>query len=173
MKLVLLSLLLFSSCRPRRDLSQYSQEDPRSNLVSTIAIGNPQFASQLKSGFYQVEEGGWRWASGTFTVELRAPFASQKLGAILTLKANLPDILYSKTGPIEMSAKLNQTKLPKMLFDKSGEAIYKVEISPAAMSADQIVVEFKTDKFLPPNTFPNDGRELAMIVSTISLETKK
>ena len=72
-----------------------------------------------------------------------------------------------------MSAKLNQTKLPKMRFDKSGEAIYKVEISPAAMSADQIVVEFKTDKFLPPNTFPNDGRELAMIVSTISLETKK
>ena len=104
---------------------------------------------------------------------MRPPFASQKLGATLTLKGNLPEILFSKTGPIHLSAKLNQTELPKLQFTKVGDLLYQVDVPAAALSADQILVEFTADKSLPPNTFPNDGRELALIVTSISLDTKK
>jgi len=173
LRLLLVALLLITSCRPKRDLSQYTQEDPKSGLVSNLNVGNPKHATQIKSGFHQVEEGGWRWVSGKFVVELRPPFASQKLGATLTLKGNLPEILFSKTGPIHLSAKLNQTELPKLQFTKVGDLLYQVDVPAAALSADQILVEFTADKSLPPNTFPNDGRELALIVTSISLDTKK
>ncbi len=173
LKLLLIGLLLLGSCRPRRDLSQYVQEDPKSNLVSRLRVADPKYASQILEGFFQVEEGGWRWVTNKFKVELRPPFASQKLGARLELKANLPDVVFSRTGPITLSAKLNQTVLPSQTFKSTGEVLYAVDVPPAAMAADQIVVEFSTDKFLPPNTFPNDGRQLAFIVTAISLDTKK
>lgn len=173
LRLLLVVVILTTSCRPRRDLSQYTKEDPKSSLTSSIEVGNPKHAAQLKSGFHNVEEGGWRWVAGKFTVELRAPFASQKVGATLTLRGNLPDVLISRTGPIQLSAKLNQTQLAAQPFKTAGDIVYKVDIPPAALSADQILVEFTSDKFLPPNTFPNDGRDLALIVSAISLETKK
>lgn len=173
LKLLLAAALLMSACRPRRDLSQYTKEDPKSNLSAKLEASDTTHAAQFLSGFHQVEPGGWRWASNQFTVELRAPFASQKLGATLTLKGNLPEILFSRTGPIQLSAKLNQTPLPAQVFKSAGEVVYTVDIPPAALSADQILVAFTTDKSLPPNTFPGDGRQLALIVSTISLETKK
>jgi hypothetical protein len=173
LRVLLVALVLVSSCRPRRDLSQYTQEDPKSALVSHVVVGNPKVAAQLKSGFHHVEEGGWRWAARKFVVELRAPFASQKLGASLTLKGSLPEILFSKTGPVQISAKLNQTELPKQQFTKAGDLLYRVDVPAAALSADEILVEITADKALPPNTFPNDGRELALIVTSISLDTKK
>jgi hypothetical protein len=173
LRLLLVCLLIATSCRPRRDLSQYTQEDPKSQLTSNVSVANPKHEAQLKSGFHQLEQGGWRWVSGKFVVELRAPFASPKLGAVLTLTGNLPDILFAKTGPIVLNAKLNNTPLPAQPFKAAGEVVYKVNVPAQALAADQILVEFSTDKPLAPNTFPNDGRELALIVSSISLETKK
>lgn len=173
LRLLLVALLLITSCRPKRDLSQYTQEDPKSGLVSNLIVGNPKLAAQIKSGFHQVEEGGWRWVAGKFVVELRPPFASQKLGATLTLKGSLPEVLFAKTGPIHLRAKLNQTELPKLEFTKVGDFLYQVDVPASALSSDQILVEFTADKSLPPNTFPNDGRELALIVTSISLDTKK
>jgi len=172
LKLLLPALLLITSCRPR-DLSQYTVEDPKSKLTARVKAGNPAHAGQLKDGFHQIEEGGWRWATHKFTLELRAPFASQKLGATLELYGNIPEIVTTRTGPIQITAKLNSLQLPAQSFKTAGDFMYKVDVPPAALSADQILVEFTTDKFLPPNSFPNDGRELALIVSSISLETKK
>ncbi len=171
LRILLAALLLVTACRPRRDLSQYTVEDPKSALSTRIEIGNPRHAAQLKSGFHQIEEGGWRWAESRFTVELRAPFASQKTGARLVLKGNRPEVLTSRTGPVRLSAKLNETELASQSFAQDGEFTYTVEVPRAALSADSILVHFTTDKSLPPGTFPNDGRELALIVTSICLES--
>lgn len=173
LRILFAALALITSCRPNRDLSQYTQEDPNSNLVATLPIANPKLEGQLKSGFHQIEEGGWRWAASHTVVELKAPFASQKLGASLTLKGSFPEVLYSKTGSIQLSAKLNTTVLPALSVKQAGEFVYQAEVPAKAFTAEHTIIEFTTDKFLPPNTFPNDGRELALIVTSISLETKK
>lgn len=173
LRLLLVCLLVMASCRPRRDLSQYTQEDPKSQLTSNVSMANAKHEAQLKSGFHQLEEGGWRWVAGKFVVELRAPFASPKLGAVLTLNGNLPEILFARMGPVALTAKLNNTILPTQAYKVAGEVVYKVDVPPQALAAEQILVEFSTDKPLAPNTFPNDGRELALIVSSISLETRK
>lgn len=168
-----LALLLMASCRPKRDLSQYVEEDPASLLSPSVALGNPATEAQVKSGFHQVEEGRWRWASSRFSVQLKPPFGSQKQGATLTLKGSLPEILLSKTGPISLSAQVNKTALPPMTFKQAGELLYRADVPSAALLGSPIIVSFVTDKSLPPNTFPGDGRELALIVSSITLETKK
>lgn len=167
------ALLVCCACRQDRDLSQYTVEDPKSSLTSVIEAGNPRHASQLIAGFYQIEEGRWRWASNKMQVELRPPFASQKLGAKLGLYGNLPDIVVGRIGSISIRARLNGLELPAQTFAKPGDFYYLVEVPPTALATEKILVEFTTDKALPPNTFPNDGRELALIVSSISLETKK
>ena len=166
-------LFLLSSCRPTRDLSQYVQEDPASRLLPKLELGSTLAEPQLKFGFYQIEEGRWRWVASRFSVQLKPPFASQQRGATLTLRGNLPDIVIAKTGPITLAARLNETELPPLTFSKSGELIYQVDVSAAALLAEPLILTFTTDKFLPPNTFAGDGRELALIVSAIALETKK
>ncbi len=166
-------LLLLAGCRPDRDLAQYTVEDPKSSLTAHIRAGIPNHASQLKSGFHQIEEGGWRWVASKFSAEIKAPFGSQKLGATLTLHGNLPELVFGRTGPIHLSARLNQTALPAQLIKTAGDFVYSVEVPAAALAAEQIIVEFSADKSIPPNTFPGDGRELSLIVATISLDTRK
>lgn len=168
-----LSLILLASCRPKRDLSQYVEEDPRSKLSPRLALGNPLTEGQLKSGFHQVEEGRWRWAASHFSVELKPPFASQQRGATLTLKGNLPQMLIDKAGAIVVSAQLNKTALQPMTFRQPGELVYQADIAAASLLAGSTIVTFTVDKFLPPNSIPGDYRELALIVSSIALETKQ
>ncbi len=173
LRLALVALLLLGGCRQKRDLSQYTQEDPKSGLVSSLNVGDAKLAGQLRGGFHQVEAGGWRWTAGKFAVELRPPFASQTRGAILRLTGNLPEVLFAKTGPIEISAKLNGKALGSQAYRTAGEVAFATDVPAALMGAEEIVVEFATNKPLEPNTFPNDGRELGLIVSNITLETKK
>ena len=168
-----LSLVLLASCRPKRDLSQYVEEDPRSRLSPRLALGNPLTEGQLKSGFHQLEEGRWSWAASHFSVELKPPFASQQRGATLTLKGNLPEMLIARTGAIVVSAQINKTTLPPMTFRQAGVLMYQADVEAASLLGGPVIVTFTVDKFLPPNTIPGDGRELALIVSSIALETKK
>ncbi|WP_031499941.1 hypothetical protein [Bryobacter aggregatus] len=167
---LLFALLWLASCRPQRDLSQYVIEDPGSKLSARLNLVDP---AQLKSGFYQLEEGRWRWVASHFSVELKTPFASGRSGAILRLRGNLPEMLFAKTGPITLSAKLNGTALPSVTFRQAGDALYEAELPPAALESESILVHFSTDKALPANASSGDGRELALIVTSIALETKK
>jgi hypothetical protein len=173
LKFIPLLILLLASCRPNRDLSQYTVEDKDSNLTAHLRTANPKHAAQLLSGFHQVEQEGWRWVGGRFSVQLKAPFASPKIGAALTLRGNFPDLVHARTGPIRLSARLNEIDLPPYTIQKPGDFAYSADVPAQALAADRIVVAFSTDKSIPPNTFPGDGRELALIIATISLDTKQ
>ncbi len=159
-------------CRPRRDLSQYTVEDAKANLLPEVNLGNPAHASQLKSGFHQVEEGAWRWTEPNFVVELKAPFAGQKIGATLVVKGAAPDILIMKTGPITLSAKLNGFDLGSARFEKAGPVELRLDVPAQAMRAETLLVEITSSPGLPPGSFPGDGRSLGLIVSSVGFERK-
>ncbi|MFN8685476.1 MAG: hypothetical protein ACK50U_05730 [Acidobacteriota bacterium] len=173
LKCIPLLLLVLVSCRPNRDLSQYTVEDKDSNLTAHIRTANPKHAAQLLSGFHQIEQEGWRWAAARFSVQLKAPFGSPKLGATLTLRGNFPDLVHARTGPVRITARLNEFDLPPYTIQKPGDFAYSADVPAQAFAADRIVATFATDKSIPPNTFPGDGRELALILATISLDTKQ
>jgi hypothetical protein len=166
------TLFAGTACRPRRDLSQYTVEDAKANLLPEVNLGNPAHASQLKSGFHQVEEGAWRWTEPKFVVELKAPFAGQKIGATLVVKGAAPDILIMKTGPITLSAKLNGVALGQMTYSKAGPVELRLDVPAQSMRADTLLVEIDSSPGLPPGSFPGDGRSLGLIVSSVGFERK-
>jgi hypothetical protein len=171
--LLLLLALAVSACRPRRDLSQYTIEDQKANLLSELNLGNPAHAVQLKSGFHQIEENAWRWTEPKFTVELKAPFAGQKVGATLLLAAAVPDILILKSnGPVTIAAKLNGAPLGQQTYPKAGPVDFRADVPAAMLRADTLLVEFTITPGLAPNSFPGDGRALGLIVSKVALEKK-
>ncbi len=170
---LLLSFTLLPACRPRRDLSSYTAEDAKAALLTEVNLGDPQHAPQLKSGFHQIEENSWRWTEPKFTVELKAPFAAQRVGAILRLKANAPEILILKTNsPITISAKLNGAPLGQATYPKAGLIDFALDVPATALRADTLLFEYTVAPGLPPNAFPGDGRSLGLIVSAIALEKK-
>lgn len=171
-RFVLLAPVVAASCRPRRDLSQYTIEDYKANLLSALDLGNPDHGAQLKAGFHQIEEKAWRWTEPQFKVELKAPFAGQKAGATLILKGVIPEIVVLRTGPVTIGAKLNSKELGQATYAKAGEIEFRQDVAAALLRADELMVEFTVSPGLPPNTFPGDGRALGLIVSHIELEKK-
>jgi hypothetical protein len=164
--------LVIAACRPRRDLSPYTIEDQKANLLPEVNLGNPAHAPQLKAGFHQVEEGAWRWTEPKFSVELKAPFAGQKIGATLVVKGAAPDILILKTGPITLEAKLNGTSLGKATYPKAGPVELRLDVPANLLRAETLIVEVTSTPGLPPGSFPGDGRALGLIVSSIGFERK-
>lgn len=172
---ILLACLLFAAtgCRKDRDLSSYTEEDKTPRLATLIQMSNPKTVPQLQEGFHQLEANSWRWTQGRFVVTLRPPFASPKIGAVLHMKGLIPEVVFSKVGPLRLHARVGEIDLPALTFSKAGDAYYETLVPAALLAADSVRVTFVLDKFLKPNALPGDGRELGLIVSEIGWETKK
>lgn len=169
---LLVGCVVVAGCRPRRDLSQYTVEDAKANLLPEVNVGNAAHAAQLKSGFHQIEEGAWRWTEPKFVVELKPPFASQKIGATLVVKGSAPDVLIMKTGPITVSAKVNGTEVGKANYPKAGPVELRLDVPAQLMRAETLLVEVTSTPGLPPGSFPGDGRSLGFIVASVGFERK-
>lgn len=174
LRIFLLALVfLTTACRKDRDLSQYTVEDKTPRLATLIQMSDPKAAPQVKEGFHQLEDNSWRWTEGRFSVDLRPPFGAVQSGAVLRLKGSLPDLLFSKTGPVTLQALIGQTRLTGVTLRQAGDANYETLVPAALLDQDPVRVTFVLDKFLKPNTLPGDGRELGLIVTEIGWETKK
>ncbi len=137
---------------------------------SGIRVADPQAASQLLSGFHEVEHGSWRWAAHEFAVTLSPPAQAIHDGGTLRLKFGLPGPVM-KNGPVTLSGTVGSIQLAPQRFDAPGNFEYVRDVPPEAFIDDALRVSFATDRFLPPGN--GDQRELALIVESISLETKK
>lgn len=133
--------------------------EPR--VTSSINMADPSQATQLLSGFYDVE-GKSRWTAKNFSVLLKAP-----PGAELRLKLFVPDVQLRNLGSITMSANVNGRALPSRTFSKSGEYTYSAQIPADALTPGLIVVNFQLDK--ASVGLNGDARELGVIVTEVSL----
>jgi hypothetical protein len=171
--LIAFVLILSVGCRKDRDLTQYTVEDKTPRLATLVHMSDPKTVPQLQEGFHQLEANSWRWTQGSFSVLLRPPFASPKSGAVLHMKGLIPDVVFSKVGPLRLHARIGEIDLPVVTFSKAGDAYYETLVPATLLAADSLRVTFVLDKFLKPNALPGDGRELGLIVSEIGWETKK
>src|SRR5438477_724628 len=73
-------------------------------LLSVVQMADPRGDVQLVSGFYSLEDNGWRWTAGKFSAELKPPPGAGENGAKLELKLNIPDVVVQQLGPITLSA---------------------------------------------------------------------
>ena len=139
--------------------------------ASDLKMSDAKLEKQLISGFYDLEEGKWRWTARKFAVVLQPPAGSERTGATLRLKLYIPEAQIQRLGPMTLNANVGEHLLAPEKFMKGGLLEYSQNISPALISANLLPVVFTFDKALPPS--PSEGRELGAVVSEVALEQKK
>ena len=138
-------------------------------LPSAIRISDPKSTPQLLRGFYELQAGAWRWAEPHFAVDLGTPAGAATRGARLVLDFNLPEPSIAALKTVTVAAQAGSLPLPPQTYTTAGLHQYQPEVPAEAFVKDEITIGFSVDKFLTP---PDDGRNLALVVTAISLESK-
>jgi hypothetical protein len=139
-------------------------------MASMIHTSDPKTATQLVSGFYDVEQNAWRWAQKKFSVVLRPPLGAAQSGATLNLKFTIPDVVISKLQNITITGAVNGSPLPPQTYDKAGEFTYSRDVAPNLLTGESVRVDFALDKAIAPSEA--DARELGVVVLSVGLERK-
>jgi hypothetical protein len=167
---ILALLILAPAACKRKRAPRAGAPDDDGQLMTMVSVADPRAALQLTRGFYDLENNAWRWTAKNFTVMLRRPTGAAQNGANLQLKFTIPDVVFSKIGPIALSATIGGVALPPETYSKAGDFTYAREVPASALPGETVDVNFTADKSLPPSD--QDTRELSVVVTTIGLLPK-
>jgi hypothetical protein len=149
---------------------QATEEETAPRLAASVPMSDPRLEPQLTSGFYGIEGNAWRWTAKKFSVTLRSPSGGAQNGATLDLELTVPPVVVEKLKSVTLSANAGDRALPPETYTKPGQYSYKRDVPPAALAKGTLRVDFSLDKAIPPGG--GDLRELGVIVSAVSLESK-
>lgn len=165
---ILLLGLTATACTHREKPRLTEEEAPRAAMI--VRVADPVTASQLVSGFYEIEHGAWRWTAGKFSVRLRPPRQAFKKGATLQVNFSVPEVAIAKLKALSLSAVLNGTNLGTETYKQAGTFTYSRDVPAGVLTQKPVQIDFSLDKVLP--AAPGDKRELGIIVSLIGFEPK-
>lgn len=163
-------MLASAACNRRDKVRVEATEEEPPQLATMVHVADPRAASQLVSGFYDIEQNAWRWTAGKFSVLLRTPRQSAEKGAVLTLKFSVPEAVISKLNAVSLAASVEGAAVPPETYTQAGEFVYKRDIAPAVLARDAAKIDFSLDKCMAPGAL--DARELGVIVTSVALEAK-
>jgi hypothetical protein len=152
--------------RPRVD----TIEDENQTPLSSVAANDPRGAAQLLSGFYDIENGAWRWTMGKFAVILQPPAGAAQKGARLVLEFTAPEPVISRRRSITLSAAVEGYALAPESYSKTGLCTYSRDVPATVLAVGSVKIDFALDKFLPPGEI--ESRELGIIVRRVALDPK-
>ena len=158
------------ACTLHHEKPRVTEEEPAPRLAMIVHVSDPGTASQLLSGFYEVEHDAWRWTAGKFSVRLRPPRQASRKGATLQLKFSVPDVVIAKLHAVSLDAVVRGTNLGHESYKQAGEFVYSRDVPPNLLSQDPVQIDFSLDKVLPAT--PDDKRNLGIIVSSVGFEPK-
>ncbi len=162
-------LLAAAACNHERVPKQPTiEEAPR--LASTVHMGDPTAATQLVSGFHDIEGGSWRWTQKQFAVTLRPPAQAARKGAVLELHLTVPQPSIDKLKSLTLTASVGGATLAPETYSKPGEYIYRREVDAKSISGDAVRIDFQLDKAIAPGA--SDLRELGIVVASAGLVAK-
>ena len=161
--------LASSACTLHRE-SRLTEEEASPRLAMAVRVADPRTASQLLSGFYEIEHDSWRWTAGKFAVILRPPRQASKKGATLQLKFSVPEVAIAKLHAVSLDAALHGTALGSETYKQAGEFTYSRDVPANLLTQDPVEIDFSLDKVLPPT--PGDKRNLGIIVTSVGFEPK-
>jgi len=140
------------------------QEKPTAPLPVSFAPG------QLTYGFYAPESEGWRWVARSFAVALTPPSGLGSRGARLTVHLFLPETEIQTIGPLTLNASIDGWSLGPEIYAKGGSAEFVRDLPFEVMDTNILPIQFCFDKAITPAV---DGRELAAVISQISLRPRQ
>ena len=163
-------LALQAGCKKRDPIKTLPTDESGVTLKSAVKMNDPQSAIQLLKGFYEIEQGAWRWAASEFIVALKRPPGAAERGGVVVMSFAAPEPVVQKFGPITVAAKTAGTELARQTYDSAGQFVFKADVPATLLKTEVVTVEFHADKFIAPGG--GDLRELALIVSSVGLEAK-
>ncbi|HUQ91398.1 MAG TPA: hypothetical protein VM120_06940 [Bryobacteraceae bacterium] len=162
-KALLLFLVLF--------VSGCNSTGNEAGLAEVINVADGNFGPQLLRGFYEVEEGSWRWTQPKFAVALKPPRKAGSNGAILFLRYSIPDAVMAKLKETSISISVDGIPLAPEKVSKPGLAEIRREVPADALKGKTgVTAEFSVDPVLPMSDV--DKRLLGVIVHTAGLVKK-
>ena len=171
---LLTSLLLgvtMSGCKRRKRTPESTVAETPTGPATMLSAADPRAAVQFTKGFYEVEDGQWRWSMREFSVALKPPAGADAKGATLYAKILFPDASIQKLGPVTLSAKIGSFTTTPARYDKPGLYEYRADLPASALTTSGMAtVDFTLDKALAPGVV--DLRELGSIVRIVGFEAK-
>jgi hypothetical protein len=131
--------------------------DPSVPKAGEIRASDPDFLKQA-AGFYQLEQGGWRWTEREFSLALPAGRKG------FTIHVNVPEAEIQKLGAISMTMKVGAHVLAPETFSHAGD-FHVTRILDTGWGNQ---VDFSVDKTLPPTA--GDPRQLGIIFVGIRID---
>jgi hypothetical protein len=165
----LLAALAAPACKrptPRVD----TIEDENLPALSFVRAADWNARAQLLSGFHQIEEGGWRWTTGKFSVILAPPPGAAQKGARLVLDFSVPEVVIARRKSVTLSAAVEGHPLAPETCPNPGQYTYSRDVPAVVLGASAVKIDFALDKFLAAGEI--ERRELGVVVRSVALEPK-
>lgn len=162
--------LLGAGCQRKHHANPAATIEEEGELATSISVADPKDATQLLSGFYNVEGDAWRWSMKQFAVSLAPPTGAAQNGATLVLNFALPDAVAGKLLGVSVTPTVAGRPVPPCHVTQPGEQTCQFAVPAAALKADAVVVEFTLDKAVEPGE--GDSRQLGLVVSRIGFVAK-
>jgi hypothetical protein len=159
--------------RHRKNASEARPSTAAQNAAapsSLLSMADPKASVQLLHGFYDPEQGSWRWTAKQFSVVLHPPANAKNKGALLVLKLNIPEVSIQELKTLTLSANVNGRTLAPETFTKPGDYTYQRDVPASLLAGDMTTVDFLLDKAIPPGRF--DLRELGVVAQAVGFEAK-
>jgi hypothetical protein len=135
--------------------------DPVVPSVQEILAGAPDFSKE-STGFYVLEQGGWRWTMKDFSLA----FSSSRPAVSITVHVNVPEQAIQKLGTITMSIRVGEHVLAQETFSQPGD----YNVTRNLDSGWEHQFKFHLDKTLPATSA--DERELGIIFVGAKLDLR-
>ena len=139
--------------------------------ASTVAVADEATRRQLVEGFYDVENGAWRWTGKHFAVDLGVPADARRNGATLLLKFTLTAPLVEDPRGVMISGKVGDYGFPPQKFSATGTFQMESAVPASAFQTDRVRAEFSLDRSFKPGGA--DIRELGIIAHSVALEPRR
>ncbi len=115
---------------------------------------------ELVTGFYEVEDTGWRWVSRQFSVRIDQP------REVVTVRGYLPEVVLQELGPIRLGIQVNGRDVRSEVLSVAGAWTILRKLGEQGRTGAEI--QFTADKALPASDA--DDRERSLIISAIEFE---
>jgi hypothetical protein len=130
-------------------------------LYAYAQTNDLRVAPQLIKGWYQVEEGGWRWMAKESLASLKNP---QTFPAQFEVRLVLPKgTVATVGGPVTFTVLFNDKPFGEETYSKDGSYVFQKSVPPGTVTPGPINVTLRVNRAKPP--VPNgDIRELGALV---------
>jgi hypothetical protein len=144
------------------DLPAAVPPEPRPKL-SYLKMGDIRCRPQLLSGWYNIEEGAWRWMAKEAEAVVRAPSGYSSEFALQLFFP--PDYMERAGGPVTVSVTLDGKPLAKETYVRPGGYRMSAAAPRNRSTSPEATVGIRLNRALPPSGA--ERRELGAVVSAL------